>query len=482
MTAVDARQWMLAELDRPDPVDALLIAVYLAGIYLGISAGLPGGVPIPAVLAGAAGLLLAAKHAPKLPTPHAAAGVAVLVVGALSTLAAGDFALLTERFKGFVQFAYSLVIAYGLFLAGRRFDRGTLAGLFLAASLAILAGALLETSVPAFKQLSDGFRRAVFESGVYGSDTRDLALYGMVRPKLFTSEPSFLAFGYTLFAFCWYVLARARGKMLAYLALLAAGYLLMRGPALVLGVALVPIYEVLLGARRERGGRRRLDGSHAAIAAATAGFIALAGGVAGWEALAPRIENIAAGRDPSFFARIVAPAAIAIQTIQAHPIAGVGLSGWEALTRPVAQLYATSGLLAYDVTFDGPSRALTNYFWELWIFLGLVWGTAMILALSWLLRRLEAPSLLFCWGVWIVFGQAVGSFVGPRTWTVLFLAALVSVLHEQGSRRRDRPPAARGFDRRDPRLDPRVDPRAAPSAPSLGRAPDARREPRLAPQ
>ncbi|MEX0923962.1 MAG: hypothetical protein WD489_06245 [Rhodovibrionaceae bacterium] len=421
----------LRERQRAGFFDAALCILFLTGIYLGIAITLPGGVPIPCVLAGVAGLLLVFRHAPGLPQSHAVAGLLVLLVAALSILSAADYALLPERFKGFVQFSYSLVIGYAFFLSARNFPLRWLAGLFLAAVAAILAGCLLEIAWPGFKQASDLFRGAVFDSGVYDADLRDLELYGRVRPKLFTSEPSFLTFNFTLFAFCWYVLSRLPGKTFVYLGLLAVGYLVMRGPTLVLGALLVPVYEVFLGSRRNAGGSRGVDGTRALIAAALAGFLAILGLVFGWEAFALRIEGIVAGRDPSFFSRVIAPAAIAFDTLKAHPFAGVGLTGWEALDAQVAQLYATTDFLSIDMLFDGASKSLTNYFWALWIFLGLFWGTALLLALSGLLRALAVPSLWFCWSVWIVFGQAAGGFVGPRTWAVLFLAAAISIVHER---------------------------------------------------
>lgn len=416
---------------KADVIDVGLCLLYLAGIYFGIAINLPGGVPIPAVVSGVAGLLLAFKHAPHLPQKHAVAGLSILVIAALSILSAADYTLLPERFKGFVQLSYSIVIAYAFFLALRRFDGQWLGRLFLGLVLVILAGSLLEVIWPAFKQASDVFRGAVFESGVYDADRRDMALYGRVRPKLFTQEPSYLTFNYTLFAFCWYVLSRMPGKALAYLGLIAAGYFVMRGPTLLLGAALVPIYEVLLGARRQRGYERRLEGSTALIAAVLAGLVAVAGIALGWEGFAARIENFASGRDPSVFARLIAPAIVAVETIKEHPIAGVGLTGWEALDATVGQLYATTRFLSIDMRFDGASNSLTNYFWVMWTFLGLFWGSLFVLAWSWFLRVLAVPSLVFCWAVWIAFGQAAGGFVGPRAWAVMMLAAAVAIIHER---------------------------------------------------
>src|SRR5262249_17954972 len=44
------------------------------------------------------------------------------------------------------------------------------------------------------------------------------------------------------------------------------------------------------------------------------------------------------------------------------------------------------------------------------------------------LRMLGAPSVLYCWAVWIILGQASGSYVGPKTWAVLLIGAASSIL------------------------------------------------------
>jgi hypothetical protein len=418
---------------RDDFADKVLCFAYLIGIYLGISLPLPGGIPLPSVIAGIAGLLLLLHNADRLSTPVVLGVATVLAVCAFSILVSSELVLLKEKFKGLVQFGYSLVAALGFLLAASRLRRHTVARILICLVSAILIGAVMETYLPAAKAVSDAFRQMVFQNGVYAADTRDLALYGRVRPKVFTSEPSFVAFGYTLFAFGWYVVTERFGKTLFYVILLGLGYLAIRGPTILLGLAFVPLYQVVIASRRGEGGNRHLDLVRAALAVgATAALVAI-GATVGWEVLQPRIEGIALGRDPSFFGRILAPAIIAKQVLLEHPFAGVGLTGWEALDGAVAQLYATTGFLSYDMQFDGAANSLTNYFWTLWIFMGLAGGTALLCAVSFVLKSAGTPSLLFCWITWIVFGQTVGGFVAPRTWAVLALAAVVSVLHDRCS-------------------------------------------------
>lgn len=426
-----------ADINRgPNIIDRTLVVLYLLGIYLGISLHLSQGVPVPSILAGVAGSLLLLKHSSRINDRLVLAFLAVIVIMVLSILTAPDYTYIGERFKGFIQFGYSLIIACGLFFALTLYRREQLAFVFLAFCVVILFGCALENTVVPFRELSDGFRAVVFDAGIYSSDLRDQYLYGRIRPKLFTSEPSFVSFMFTVSAFSWYVLSPMRGKMFLYLLLLAGGYMAIRGPTLFLGVALIPVYQVFLATRHERGRARGSNILRVFGALFLAGLLAVVGLAAGSILFEERIADIFSGRDASFFARIVAPFLLAKDIIFEHPLAGAGLAGWEFIENRVVQIYTNSSWLVIDFNFKTAAHAITNYFWLHWIFLGLFWGVILIVALSVLLRRLGASNILFAWAVWAVFGQAAGGYVDPRTWMVLFLAGALAVIHSREGHRR----------------------------------------------
>ncbi len=415
----------------PGAGDHALVVLFLLGIYLGVAARLPGNIPVPAVVAGMAGLILLVKHARRITTRHIVAVVAVVTVYTASVLSAPDYRLLGERFKGLVQISYSIVIAYGFVLVAMGYDRTRLGRLFFAFCAILLVGSALENYLPPVRDISDAFRRRAFESGVYVADIRDQLFYGRIRPKLFTSEPSALAFAYTLFAFAWYMLSRWRLKVAGYVSLLVAGYFFMRSPTLFLGVLLIPLYEIMVAARAGPTNPNRASVGRIVVAFGLGIMLIIAAGLFGAELFKERIDSILSGHDLSFFGRMVAPILTAVAVIGEHPLTGAGLAGWEFIDGTVRQIYSSAPGLASEFRFDSAAHALTNYFWLHWIFLGVFWGCAVIAALSWFLHVLGAPSIAFCWGVWIVFGQASGGYVDPRTWIVLFLACAASVLHER---------------------------------------------------
>ena len=172
-----------------------------------------------------------------------------------------------ERIKGFIQITYSLVIGYGFFLTLVHADRRQLGRLFFVLCVALIVGCLLERTVEPFRNFSDAVRAKLYDAiMVYQSDQRDELLYGGIRPKLFTSEPSAVSFGFTLFSFGWLMIAPWRDwrlKLAVYFGMLGAAYIAMRGPTLMLGLVLVLPYIMMLEPWRARDAAPRDPGGSA---------------------------------------------------------------------------------------------------------------------------------------------------------------------------------------------------------------------------
>jgi hypothetical protein len=351
-----------------------------------------------------------------------------------SVVCAEDIRHFGERAKGLLQITYALVIAYGFFITLALYDRKRLSRIFLGFCLFMIVGVVFENYTD-FREFSDQMRRLMFEKFVYASDERDLLLYGSIRPKLFTSEPSVLSFAFTLYAFCWYALSTWRGKIVAYAILLGIGYYLIRSPTIFVGFIAVIPYDLLVSSRRWDG---YASGSGLPIVAAVGSAMVLGAiGLVLMESgmLDERIEQITTQSDQSFFSRVIGPALVAFDTVARHPFAGAGLTGEEFIERRVFQIYTSSP--GFDPRWYNPaaSEVLTNYFWLHWTYLGLFWGMIIAGALTLFVRNLGTVHPLFCWVTWVIFGQASGAYVSPKTWTVLMLACAISVVVEAERRR-----------------------------------------------
>jgi len=412
---------------RLGAADMTLLAIFFLGIYLGVSIPVTATIPFPAAPAGIAGVILLWRRRDDVKPAHLGGFLVIIMLYLAASLAASDLGYLGKRFTGLLQLTYSIVIAYAMFLTMLRAARAQIAALLLGFTLFILIGSLLESHA-GLAPISDAVRQKIYDAYIYDADLRDQILYGKVRPKLFTSEPSAVTFGYTLFLFAWFVVAEHRLKILYFLLLLGAGLLAMPGPTLLLALLLiVPYYFFVLPSTPPN----RLGSSYRLSILIAGGIVLVLAAVLGSTVFSERLSDISNGNDPSFFYRVIGPALVAFEVMRQHPWAGTGLTGENFIADLVINVFVQSSHFSAGWRINKISEVLTNYFWLHWIYLGVVWGCLILVAFSLWLRALGAPSALFCWSVWFIFGQASGAYVGPKTWMVLLLAAAVSMLHQR---------------------------------------------------
>ena len=417
---------------RLDLLDLTLVAIFLIGLYLGVALPITAKMPITCVPSGVAGLILLWRRREEIEPLHLAGLCAVLAVYLLSILSASDWTFLSKRFTGLLQLSYSLVISYALFLTLVRGEREQIASLLFWFCVVILVGCLFET-YGNLRPVSDKVRNLMFDrSIVYDADLRDELLYGRVRPKLFTSEPSAVTFAFTHYASTWLVISTWRWKAAAYVGLLAGALLILPGPTLILMLLLLVPYLIFVA-----GGGSRARVGRLLVAIALSVVLLVAAIAVGKLLFAERLNELAAGRDPSFFYRFTGPMLVALDTARYYPWAGSGLTGEPFIADRVLNVYMNSSSFQSAWQIAKTSDVLTNYFWLHWIYLGVIWGALTVVALSLWLRLLGALSLPFCWSVWTILGQASGAYVGPKTWAVLLIAAAASVLAARRGPQRD---------------------------------------------
>jgi len=357
-----------------DGFDIALICVFLIGVYTNYTIMISAKLPFPSAPAGVAGLILLCRRR-NLITPRAlTCFMVVALLFMTSILCAPEISFLARRTNGLIQLLYSLTIGYALFLTVTQASRRQIAGLFLGLALIILVGCLLEGHA-GLRPISDAVRNVLYSKGVYENDARDLLFYERVRPKFFASEPASVTFCYTLFTFIWLVVSPWRWKLLAYAGLFGLGLFAMPGPTLLLMLLLILPYLLFLDSRRAG----RLDSSRFMIIAVGAllfggAFILLA------QSLFPmRLEAVTSGNDPSFFYRVQGPALAGINIMMHYPLAGAGLTGEPFIEQEITNLYIRSRYYSAGWQIVSPAtELLINYFWLHWIYLGAIWGVAMM--------------------------------------------------------------------------------------------------------
>ena len=407
-------------------IDVALVALFLIGIYLGVSIPITPTVPLTCAPSGLAGLLLLWRRRNDIEPVHLAGFLAVLGLYAVSIVCASDYVFLVKRFTGLLQLTYSLVIGYALFLTLVRIERRLLAGLLLTFCLCIIGGCLLE-HYGGLRSISNAVREKIYDSAfIYDADLRDEILYGRIRPKLFTSEPSAVTFAFTQFCAMWLAVSPSPYKLPLYIVLIALGMMVLPGPTLVLMLLLIVPYLLFLAGKNNGKPSERLLRFVGALILSLA--VVCVAYFIGRFVFSERLNEIATGKDASFFYRFTGPMLVTFDVFRNYPWAGAGLTGEPFIAREVLSVYsnATAFQSAWQITRI--ADVLTNYFWLHWIYLGLVWGAVVAIGVSIWLRVIGTTSLLYCWSIWIILGQASGAYVGPKTWAVLFMAAAASII------------------------------------------------------
>jgi hypothetical protein len=412
---------------RLERLDCALVFLFMLGMYTNYTIMVSAKVPFPSAPSGVAGLILLWRRRDLIRPAHLAGLFSVLTLYLISILCATNIEFLPRRTNGLIQLSYSIIIGYALFLTVTQGTRQQIGRLFLGFALVILVGCLLE-SYAGLRPVSDAVRSRLYSGGLYENDLRDILLYNRVRPKFFASEPASVTFCYTLFAFIWVVVSEWRWKLPAYVGLFALGVFAMPGPTLLLMLLLILPYMLFLASRR----RGRLDPGRFMVVACIAllfvgAFVVLA------QSLFPvRLEEITSGNDPSFFYRVRGPAVAGLGIMEHYPFAGAGVSGEPFIENEVTNFYVRSkGFSGGWKAVSPATELLINYFWLHWIYLGVVWGLIITIALTVWLHVLGVPSPAFCWIVWAILGQSSGAYVGPTCWAVMFLAGAAAVLHQR---------------------------------------------------
>ncbi len=422
-----ARSPARARRDRLDLFDVLLICLFLIGIYTNYTIQVSAKVPFPSAPSGIAGLFLLWRRRDRI-TPAAFGGLlGVLALYLVSIFCATNLDYLSRRTTGLIQLTYSLVIGYALFLTVTQGTRRQIAAIFLSFVLVILIGCFLE-DYAGLRPISDAVRSMLYSRGIYENDLRDVLLYRRIRPKFFASEPASVTFCYSLFSFIWLVVSQWRLKLLVFFALIGAGLFAMPGPTLLLTLLLILPYLMFLTGRRNG----RLDFTHVFKVGIAAIFFLAAFAWLSQSLFSERIRRVQQGDDPSFFYRVQGPAIAGVELTKDYPFAGAGLTGEPFIEDKVVNIYLRSPAYSEGWQVVKPaSELLINYFWLHWIYLGVVFGTIILAAISLWLRTLGVPSAAFCWVVWAILGQASGAYVGPLCWAVMFLSAAASVLYQR---------------------------------------------------
>lgn len=397
---------------NPNWPAGLLLILFAAGYYVYADLQLSPALRLPAAGAILGGWGLLAWHLGRLRRGDLAFAAAVVAVALASLIAnpafhenpalrafAGDYA------TSFAVFLVSLPMALGVIAALRQVLPATIAKAAFAVSLLILTGVAAERFA-GFAAISEPVRALLFPAEiVYAEDLRDQLIYGAVRAKLFTSEPSHVAKAFVLAILVWYAAAHGSWRVPLFYMLVAAGVVLIKSPGL---LAVLPAAWACDLCRLRRSGWL--------VPVLIAGVLALIGGVLAAQTLFPdRLAHIASGRDGSFIIRVLLPWEILARTWADHPLFGLGFGAKES---GIPYAIAAAQAMQLDVNaLLGTNAPLGNN----GLLIGMIQlgplGSALFAAvLVWFWRFACGPYWLFAAVALAAYLTLIGGINDPRFW------------------------------------------------------------------
>lgn len=408
--------------EKISKTDFLFSLLFLCGLYTGIFFYFTDRLFIPFIICGLSAPYFLLKNFHSIRFSYLSPLIFLYVITGVGMVFAPEaFDQFSERFKGIIQLIYSSSVALLFFINMRKWDPKLVSKLFIGFALFILIGATLEVYTP-FKYLSDDFRHWIFRRGVYEADWRDLYIYGQIRPKLFTSEPSHVAKFYILSLFVWFALSKNAWRYMAYIFLAVVGLIVIRSPIIILSIPLALAVEIFLRKSINLGSivtkeKPVIQGTLFALIIISLLFLAAALSTI----LAQRTRIVIAGTDGSFAGRITGPALITLNTVKEYPIWGAGITGKEAISDVIFDSYWAVGVRRNDVYAAG-----CNFLALFISYYGVLGGVLFVVGFMALLRRLEIKNGMFVTLSILIFSQTMGGFVGLRTWGYVFIVALVA--------------------------------------------------------
>lgn len=335
---------------------------------------------------------------------------------------------IADGIRAVLNLGYDIFIGFAAFVGLLRLGPGGIRWLFLSVLIVLLVGAALEVA-NVTKSASDWFRVNTLQSGIYDRDQRDIADFGMIRPKFFASEPAKLGETMSIAFVLWLSMVRrvtVPTGIVAFL-LLALGLFLVRSPVIVFGAIAYGL--VCCAAPSAPVG---------VVRRSVAKFI-----IIGYNILALLVPTLAywminnipstpqyftAG---SFFARIIAPYYMAVEALRNRPLFGIGLGADDALTRLAIGAYTATGRI-HEVPIDawatlGPNAC--SAFWFSFISIGVVGSLVLFVFVAFFLKvlKVEVKAIVVYGIVFSTFWLMFGRMNSPVAWVTLFM--VVAICH-----------------------------------------------------
>lgn len=423
-------------------LDRFLLVMFIIGIHLRLSLRTDDAVLVPMYFSVISGAIITYRSTMevnqyfKVFSPLA---IFLALMWLVNIFLGGDIVKLT---KGAVQFYVSIVVAFGVALTIARFESKQAVSFFTKVWFVFFFLAIIELyGASAFFQTVTDKIYSGLGRGVYESLDRDLSIYGRVRPHVFASEPSFLA--YTLNILCLLTFLKGarlnvKRAFITYVLMLVASNFVAPSFTSVFFVGAIAVWHFWPKTTATRVGMLFL------IVLAIGAHSIFFGSVA--DITISEHQN-----SGSFFGRIVAGPPVAYQALLERPFFGFGVGDADSVTPIIVDVWNAYGAFSDFPWYVGLKGIdlMSNGFWWQWIYFGGVGCVIYIFILNRMTKKIGADQplrIFFCSCVVWYTGAAL---VDIASWYVFtaFLAGSIEWRELERAARRSVPRSLDGLKR-----------------------------------
>jgi len=400
-------------LSRFRPLLLFLLILFLISTYLHVPLAVAGSFFIPAFFTTLFLLpMLALLYYNRMHRYELVLLGQVLFLLLLTALLSPGFEYIDQKLLGLLQTAFSLIGGVLLVKLLGDLPRRWVSRMLLALWIILILGAFLE-SQGVLRAASDSFREAAYsgtygESGiyVYEADRRDVGITGFPRPKLFTSEPSYLAIGFFVFMNSWLALAYSSRALVAACLGTLAMFALNGSPFLVLSLA-SSLVIMLFNETRISYFMFGLSTVWIMVLCLTYIQPDLVSNVG--SRISETYEDVGTLSITSSNQRLFWPYITAVDVLRHSPLFGVGISGKEVIERYASLPYSWPLILGH------------NCFAWLFVYTGFVGSLLFIKAFRDYLRRMKVSHVIPLVFLLFALANMAGGFETARFWGYAFL-------------------------------------------------------------
>lgn len=407
---------------QSNKIDIFFSFIFLFGLYSGISLYITDELFIPYILCGISAIYFFIMSLNDLKVYQLSPVVYLAVITFIGIIFSDQMSeYFVERFKGFVQLFYSIIISFVFYLNLKKWKPRAVCSLFLVFIILILIGTFFEIFTD-FKEVSDDFRDKIFKGNLYDADLRDIYFYGMIRPKLFTEEPSHVAKFYLICLFVWFSLSENKVRYIIMLLFTVLGIVLIRSHLVLIIIPITIIVEAFYRKKVKFYVQNKykvlaVDKSFAILVILVAIILILSINII----IDKRVNQIISGDDESFKIRFTGPIIIAFEVLKKYPLLGAGISGKEVIEEIINNVY-----YKIDVKYFSVYSFSTNIIMSFFIYYGVLGGILFGFGIYIFIKRQKIEQIKYLFIIFIMYSQTMGGFVSMRPWGYLFIIAAVT--------------------------------------------------------